>query len=273
MATKRSEFTDRQKAEIFVLDKATCCMSGKNLWLLDYGAALSFRDWVDHIKPAAKGGGAELENGACMSWYHNHLKRDSDTLSNHYLFFRGRPTPNFFMLQGRISDELAANLKRFSKLHWSDWYFNRAVSHVLIAAGQSKAKRGDGEAFSRGPDYWAAAAVKCLDIWRKGSIEVPSLSKRGLVPKPISVDQKLLISLTEATSVRQVKAIIKELTPYVEESSEFATILGYKITKTDAKKLLATVRSNPYVAPQVKADLKYNLARLEFPESWDEDRF
>ncbi len=38
MARPRDEFTDRQKAEIFVRDRALCCFSGKSLWALDYGA-------------------------------------------------------------------------------------------------------------------------------------------------------------------------------------------------------------------------------------------
>ena len=37
MRAKRAEFTDRQKADIFVRDRALCCYTGKSLWLLDYG--------------------------------------------------------------------------------------------------------------------------------------------------------------------------------------------------------------------------------------------
>ena len=269
MATKRKEFTDKQKAEIFVLDRATCCMSGKCLWLLDYGAAPSFRDWVDHINPSAKGGGAEIDNGACMSWYHNHFKRDNQNLGNHLQFFRGHPTQTFFLLNERVSDEIAANFRRFENLHWSDWFFNRAVSHVLIAAGQGKAKRADGVSFSRGPDYWASSAIKALAIWREGASEIQPMAKRGLVIKPMSEDRKLLLSLMEATNLRQVKAVIKALTPFVLESSEAVCLQGCKLTKENVKPFLKFVRDNPHIVPRVKADIYHNMQRLEFPETWD----
>ena len=269
MATKRKEFTDRQKAEIFVLDKATCCMSGKCLWLLDYGAAPSYRDWVDHINPSAKGGGADIDNGACMSWYHNHFKRDSQNMENHLLFFRGHPTENFFFLNERIPDEMTANLLRFQSLHWSDWFFNRAVSHVLIASGQSSTKRVDGKAFSRGPDYWAGAAVKALAIWKDGAADVQPMAKRGLVIKPITEDRNLLLSLIDATSIHQVKAVIDALAPYVLESEEAVRLQGYKLTKQDVKPFLKLVRENPHIVPRVKADIRHNMQRLEFPTKWD----
>ena len=66
MAHKRKEFTDNQKAEIFVRDAATCGFSGISLWFLDNGIKSNWQvDWVDHIKPSASGGGAEIENGIC----------------------------------------------------------------------------------------------------------------------------------------------------------------------------------------------------------------
>jgi hypothetical protein len=269
MATKRKEFTDRQKAEIFVLDRATCCMSGKSLWLLDYGAAPSFRDWVDHINPSAKGGAAEIENGACMSWYHNHFKRDNQNMENHLLFFRGHPTQNFFLLNERIPEATAANLRRFENLHWSDWFFNRAVSHVLIAAGQGSDKRVDGNAFSRGSDYWASAAVKALAIWRKGASDIQPMAKRGLVVKPREEDRALLLSMMESTSSHQVKAVITALTPFVQESCEAVRLQGCKLTKDDVKPFLKLVRENPHIVSSVKADIRHNMQRLVYPIEWD----
>lgn len=267
MATKRKEFSDQQKAEIFVLDKAMCCMSGKNLWLMDYGAAPSFRDWVDHIKPAALGGGAETENGACMSWHHNYLKRDNPSMATSFLFFRGLPTQNFYFLNERVSDELSMHMKRFSRLHWSDWFFNRAVSHVLIAANQKTLKRKDGESFSRGPDYWAAAAVKALSKWRHASCDVPTMSRRGLVPGPLSEDRKTLLTLTKASNMREVLAVIKVLVPFVRESELAMQWLSDIKDQGQAKELLSLIRSNQYVVPRVKKTIRHNLSLLDFPES------
>lgn len=56
MRAKRAEFTDQQKAEIYVRDRALCSYSGLSLWLLDDGASDIFNiDWVDHYLPAARG--------------------------------------------------------------------------------------------------------------------------------------------------------------------------------------------------------------------------
>jgi hypothetical protein len=267
MATKRREFCDQQKAEIFVLDKAMCCMSGKSLWLMDYGAAPSFRDWVDHIKPAALGGGAEIENGACMSWYHNHLKRDSQSLASSFLFFRGAPTQNFYFLNERIPDDIATHIKRFGKLHWSDWFFNRAVSHVLIAASSTRLTRKNGESFSRGPDYWAGAAIKALIKWRDGSSEVSTMSRRGLLPGPFSEDRRALLSLKEASNFREVLVVIKALVPFVRESDLATQWMSGIEDQVQAKELLHLIRSNQYVVPRVKRAIRHNLLLLDLPES------
>ena len=62
----RTNFTDRQKAEIYTLDRATCAYSGRNLWLLDHGIDGKYIvDWAEHIKPASKSGKSNLENGVC----------------------------------------------------------------------------------------------------------------------------------------------------------------------------------------------------------------
>jgi len=59
MAHIRTEFSDRQKAEIFARDRATCCFSGANLWLLDAPLRPGFQmGWVDHIRPSSRGGKA-----------------------------------------------------------------------------------------------------------------------------------------------------------------------------------------------------------------------
>lgn len=267
MAAKRKEFSDQQKAEIFVLDKAMCCMTGKSLWLMDYGAAPSFRDWVDHIRPAALGGDAEIENGACMSWYQNYMKRDDQSQATNFLFFRGMPTPRFYFLNERIPDDIAAHMKRFARLHWSDWFFNRAVSHVLIAANQTNLKRKSGEKFSRGPDYWAKAALKALDKWRKGSCDTSTMARRGLIPGPLSEDRKALFLLTEITNLRELLAVIHDLVPFVRESDLAMRLMRDIQDQTQAKELLSLIRINQYVVPRVRRNVKHNLALLELPVS------
>ena len=73
-----SNFTDAQKAELYVLHRAFCVYSGEKLWALDTVASPYFTiDWVDHIHPVSRGGLSTIENGVCASWFHNKKKRDT----------------------------------------------------------------------------------------------------------------------------------------------------------------------------------------------------
>src|SRR5207302_7983136 len=99
---RASNFTDRQKAELFVRDHATCAYTGKSLWLLDYGADPYFEvDWADHRRPVARGGTSTLANGVCASWGANFAK--SDSLKRHACMFRfGRATPAYLRDHGSV---------------------------------------------------------------------------------------------------------------------------------------------------------------------------
>lgn len=233
---------------------------------MDYGAAPSFRDWIDHIQPAALEGDAELENGASMTWHQNYLKRDNGNLASSFLFFRGFPTEHFYYFNERLSTEVANHLRRFRRLHWSDWFFNRAVSHVLIAAGQKGLKRRDGESFSRGSVYWAEAAIKALNIWREGSSDVHSMSRRGLIPGPLSEDRKVLASLQKISKSREVLTVVRTLVPFVQESEKAIRRMSDVHDQTEAKKLLSMIRSNRYVVPRVKHAIRHNLSLLDFAD-------
>jgi len=264
MATARENFTDQQKAEIFVLDHALCSMTGKSLWLLDYGAAPSSVDWVDHIKASANSGKAVLENGACMSWSYNWLKRDSK--GSMYLFHRGRPTEHFYLFHEKVSDEIAAHFGRFAQLHWSDWYFNRAIFHVLFAAGQHKQRRADGKPFTRDRNYWAAAAVGALKKWRSGSAEATGMERRGLVTRPLSEDRRILLSLTEMPAASEVKKVIAAIAPYVNASYLAARNTAIVEDQFEATVLRRLVRSDPFVVPRVKKAIQHNLKALMLPK-------
>jgi hypothetical protein len=93
---------------------SVCCYSAKSLWLLDYGAVGGSWEWVDHLKPAARGGKATIENGLCASWIYNKLHRDNQARMP--LFVGGKPTLDFLTYFGRIPDAVAKHLQRFSTL-------------------------------------------------------------------------------------------------------------------------------------------------------------
>lgn len=61
MPSKRAEFPERVKAEIFARDRALCSYTGQNLWRLDHGASPGSEVWIDHIHPASRGALALLK--------------------------------------------------------------------------------------------------------------------------------------------------------------------------------------------------------------------
>jgi len=210
--TRVSNFTDSQKAQLYVRDRATCVYSGEKLWILDSGASPYFTiDWADHVFPVARGGQSTLENGVCASWYHNKEKRDK-TEAPVLLFYEGVATKSYYKLHKSIPRKVARDLARFGKLHHSDWYFNRALFRLLL--GVNYLHNGVGVR-SRGDLYYAAATLKAIDKWRKivSREMVDTLEARGLAPKEPSPDQELLLNVREASSIREIQNTMKKLLP------------------------------------------------------------
>ena len=116
---RSSNFTDKQKAELFVLHKATCAYSGENLWMLDYGADPYHQiDWADHVVPVSKGGKSTIANGVCAGWLHNYNKSDKSA-DDHPCFFRGgQPTEHYFRLSDTRRSEIDRQMNRFAQLHY-----------------------------------------------------------------------------------------------------------------------------------------------------------
>jgi hypothetical protein len=186
----RTNFTDAQKAQIFVRDRALCAFSGVSLWLLDSGASGDYLvDWVDHVKPACGGGASVIDNGVCASWLYYYAKGRSP-YPGVQLFCEGVPTREFFLLHHCMKSEQVERFARFSKLHTSDWFLNRAIWHITLGlhwlADSKRAKSR-----TRSDIYYSKAAFRMISTWRKlvAKENVPSLEKRGLVPKPMNRDQ------------------------------------------------------------------------------------
>ena len=260
MRSRRKGFTNEQKAKVFKRDRALCCVSGKNLWLLDYGAAPSDVDWVDHIRPLSRGGASEIGNAACMSWRYNSVKRDRGGAV--HLFEAGRPTEDFFLHFEVLPKEIAFHLRRFKMLDEADWYFNRAIFHVLLGANGVNQRRLDGKPLRRGRDYRARAAWRFLSVWRHLSQGRESLEKRGLVPTPLSHDQRWLLDLRTAGSVRDVNRTIARLVPYVKASYRAVEEIARVKDLAAARALLRWVRSNEFVVPRIKRAIRQNLRSL-----------
>jgi hypothetical protein len=262
MPRNRDEFSDIDKARIFARDRAICTYSGKSLWLLDYGAAPASIDWVDHYVPASRGGLADLDNGLCASWLYNRLKRDvGGTMP---LFFAGLPTVDFYTFYETVPDAIAVHLRRFKTLHYSDWYFNRAVFQVRIAGAQSEEKRADGQAFARGLEYRSKAALKFLTQWRKiVERERPGdFASRELLPPERTADHDLLLSLQTEDQLPRIVEIAAELTPFFKASWDAFVELSNAETKSQALEVLARVEKDPHVVPRVKRAVRHNIVAL-----------
>jgi len=264
MRTRAHEFTDDQRAEIYARDRALCAYSGKSLWLADYGAAPSTPDWIDHYRSVARGGKTKNENGVCASWLYNSIKRQHGGALR--LFDSGYPTSDYYSYYESLSPQIAAHLARFAVLHPSDWFFNRALFHVLLGVTGIGAKRADGQVLSRGTEYRAKAALNYFGRWRMRSSEVPHPKRRGLFPKRPSEDQKLLLGAENLETVAQLQRLMKKLAPYSLTSWNALTMLGEIRTRADARAVARAVAQHRHVVPRVKRAVRENLALLQFPD-------
>lgn len=260
---KRTEFSNRQKAEIFVRDRATCAFSGKSLWILDYGASPTYDvDWVDHIKPSMRGGTNATENGICASSFFNAKKRDNSS-DNQYFFMAGKPTEHFFRVYEEVPEKIAGNLRRFSKLEQGDWYFNRALSYLLFAIEWLTAKE-QGTEYKRGIPYYAGAALRMLRDWRRIAprSDAETFTERKLVPRNLKDDQAMMLTLAGIESEEEFDKLTHQLYPYYRASEhvirEFVTVEG----KEDAERFLKNIKAEPFLSPRMKGIAELNAVRL-----------
>jgi len=261
--TAKSNFSEAQRAEIYARDRALCGYSGRSLWLADYGAAPYSIDWIDHHSPVARGGTPTLENGVCASWLYNWVKREHKRAV--LLFHSGYPTVDFYTYHQTLPESIGEHLQRFASLHPSDWYFNRALYHVVAAAAQHGQRRKDGTPFKRDAAYDARATLKYLTRWREHAYGVPSLKRRGLLPQRRSPDQRLLLSVAEMDSVQQVRRVIRELTPYVRAAWGAMEALSGVTSLADVRVIRSIVLTDEFVPLRIKKSVRHNLALLKFP--------
>lgn len=218
MQSTRKEFTNDQKAEIFRRDKATCCFSGANLWLLDAPLRHGWEsDWVDHVRPSSRGGSSETRNGVCASATFN-VKKRNNSADTAYLFLEGHPTSLYFELFGPPPAHVISRLKRLSTLEGPDWYFNRMICWVLQAYTH---RWGGLPEYKRKDDYWLNAAFKKLTEFQRKSerASCSGIDERGLVQDP-SDTQLFFLSLRNCDSSEVFKRRALELSPAFTRNSD-----------------------------------------------------
>lgn len=204
--TRESNFSDLQKAAIFVRDRATCAYSGRKLWILDGGATPKFpADWADHIIPVSKGGLSTLENGVCSNWYDNKKKMVSLVPIQ---FASGKPTDP----QRKLSPDQLKDIERLGNLRLSDWFFNRALFRLLLGVDYLHKYVG---VRVRNERYYANSSFEAIKRWRivRKKNSDSSLEDRGLIPATPTSDQQIMLDIRLAKSDVDIQEAMAVLLP------------------------------------------------------------
>lgn len=187
---QRTNFTSRQKAEIFARDHATCAFSGVSLWILDQGLTPEWdNDWADHLKPSAKGGESSIENGVCVSSTFNFKKRDNG--HDNMCFFRnGRITREYVRVFGLPDQSVLNDLRSRASIVPADWYFNRALGNSLVALEWRFRELRGARRYSRDDEYWIRAATRQHREWQRRR-DTRDYTSRGLATSTAYGSRKL----------------------------------------------------------------------------------
>lgn len=262
----RTNFTDKQKAEIYTLDRAICAYSGRSLWLLDHGIDGKYiADWADHIEPASRGGESSVENGVCASWFYNYSRGNG--VSAPLLFYRGKPTAAFLFVYDQIPETIASNLHRLGKLHYSDWYLNRAIWRFCLGLHWLNDSQS-GQKHSRDDKYYARASFKFLLEWRSIVMreKIPSLEDRDIISTKLAEDQRLLLRVREASSESELKMLMQELLPFHEASRKIweilEDVLSGKYSRDECGAEVEAASQDEFVPIRLRSVLAENFLRL-----------
>jgi len=259
MRHKRQEFTENQKAEIFVRDRATCAFSGISLWFLDNGIKSNWQvDWVDHIKPSAQGGGAELENGICASNLFNSKKKDN-TSDNIYFVKNGKPTEHYLKVYGTPTKALVERLNRLRNLRPEDWFFNRSISGIFIGFNCRCDNEFKGLSYTRTDKYWFMSAWKRLQKYQKKR-GPQSLLERGIVKDPIPFGSPELLMLENINNESDLYEWIEINYPIYRESYKAFFNYFNMDSIQDSNSFILELENNIYLHPDVKKAIKTHIS-------------
>lgn len=246
----RLEFTDKQKAFIYERDKWICAFSWKILWIPHYWASCLWdTDWVDHIKPAMRWWDNSIENWICASSFFNSKKRDNSN-DNKFLFKNWEITKYFYIAQWFYTDELFNYLKDFKNIHYSDWYFNRALQNIMISL-EHKYNPYDlkWHLMKRDLDFWLKASYKRLNEWKKITTKNEIINfKERLYKNNIDLwnDQKIMLDIINIKWIDDIKYIVDSLFPYYQNSINYFSELD-KINKNNLFNFKEKLENEKYI--------------------------
>jgi hypothetical protein len=253
MAHKRTEFTENQKAEIFVRDRATCAFSCVSLWLLDYGIRPNRQiDWVDHLRPSVSGGKADLDNGICVSHTFNAKKRGN--ASDNICFVKhGEITKDYIWMFGCPTQNLLAQLKRLKHLEVSDWYFNKCIDNIFEGLTWRCEVEFKDVRYKRDDMYWFGSGWKRLTKFQKKKGR--SIKERGLIMTPNPFGSELLLELEEIYEAEDYAQWIERIYPVFRANYRLLHLF-FTLNDEDAKQgLIQEARLDNRVHPEVLSAL------------------
>ena len=262
MAHKRANFTDNQKAQIYVRDHATCAFSGISLWLIDNGIRSNWEmDWVDHILPSARGGSAAISNGVCASHTFN-AKKGNNSSDNILFFHCGHITLRYVNSFGNPPKDVLRDLSRRGGLIEADWFFNRCIANSFFALDwRYQEEQRVSPLPKRDALYWQSAAWKwCLRFQRKQSDQ--SIQNRGICKDKLAHGSDSLLELQSVNTEKQYQEWVEHIWPMYRASCDVFN--NYKNAENSAmrKHIVDTARSNSLV----NQDVVESLAALNISE-------
>jgi hypothetical protein len=205
-------------------------------------------DWVDHIKPSAEGGSAELENGICASDFFNSKKRNN-TSDNSYLFYGGKVSQDYVKTFGKPDVKILEQLHRLQYLEPEDWYFNRCIANSFIAFDWRCKKDFVGKVFKRDDVYWFKAGWKRLQKFNRKKPS-RSIQERNLLPSKLPFGYHDLLKLEAIDNEADYLSWAEEIYPTYRATSKLYSDF-FQVDTGDKLSLLESVASDKLVNPEM----------------------
>jgi hypothetical protein len=271
----RGQFSDKTKAQLYAWDNAVCAMTGASLWMLDYGAtSLCHYDWADHVRPRARGGSHDAENGVSVSEDANYEK-GANGRANTFMYVAGQPTWKAFTTFGKVPKATARYLRRDVLLR--DWYFNRCLANLMWYVF-GRVQGWTGTRTIGKPMHYPNAAFRFLEEFRvhwreemKGK-SGPTVREvcldwddRGLLPASLGDDQKRMLEVVEADTSEDLARIGRKLMPYLRANERWIEKFDRWVLTCEAaagSHLLKDLKRDERITPYVREVIEHNVSVL-----------
>jgi hypothetical protein len=109
--------------------------------------------------------------------------------------------------------------------------------------------------------------MKFINLWRSiiKKEAVPSLEKRGLIPRAITEDQKLFLSLRNVSSASEILQLMRSLLPYHRANAKALSVLDKlvdNLPQQQLEKLLRQIKNDNKVSPRMLRCVQDNVKLL-----------